>query len=110
MLFGATTPAAGACGAIGRGAALGATGARFWGAAGTGFLGATAALFGGVTGTDFLAAAAFFCGSALAGCAATSVSSKAAFRHFDLFEAPSPRPRRSGKLADSLGIRDIVRP
>lgn len=29
-------------------------------------------------------------------------------RHFDFFEAPRPRPKRSGKLADSLGIRDII--
>jgi hypothetical protein len=29
-------------------------------------------------------------------------------RHFDFFEAPRPRPKRSEKLADSLGIRDII--
>ena len=36
-----------------------------------------------------------------------STSSPKGERHFDFLEAPRLRPRRSGKLADSLGMRDI---
>ena len=55
---------------------------------------------GGVAGSDG--------GAALCSLFEGAISSAYGTRHFDFFEASRPRPKRSGKLVDSLGIRDMA--